>query len=61
MEGIDCVLAEPQYNPGLIETVLGNTEAGTAVIDPLGAELEPGADLYPQLIRNMAATLANCG
>ena len=60
-EGIDCVLTEPQYNPGLIETVLGETEATTAVIDPLGAALEPGADLYPQLIRNMAATLASCG
>jgi len=59
-EGIDCVLAEPQYNPGLIETVLGGTEANTGVIDPLGANLEPGTALYPQLIRDMAKTLADC-
>ena len=59
-EGIDCVLAEPQFNPGLVATVLDGTEAGTAVIDPLGAALEPGAALYPQLIRNMANTLAEC-
>ncbi len=59
-EGIDCVLSEPQFNPGLIATVMEGSEAKTAVIDPLGAELEPGAALYPQLLRNMANTLAEC-
>ncbi|MDA7966309.1 zinc ABC transporter substrate-binding protein [Ruegeria sp.] len=59
-EGVDCVLTEPQFNPGLVSTVLDGTEAKTGVIDPLGAELEPGVDLYPQLIRNMAKTLAGC-
>ncbi len=59
-EGVDCVLAEPQFNPNIVTTVLDGTEAKTGVIDPLGAELEPGAALYPQLIRNMATTLANC-
>lgn len=59
-QGIDCVLAEPQFNPGLITTVLDGTEATTGVIDPLGADLEPGATLYGQVIRNLAATLAEC-
>jgi zinc transport system substrate-binding protein len=26
-EGVDCVLAEPQFNPGLVATVLDGTEA----------------------------------
>lgn len=59
-EGIDCVLAEPQFNAALIATVLDGTDANTGIIDPLGAALEPGAALYPQLIRNMADTLAEC-
>ncbi len=59
-EGIDCVLAEPQFNPGLVATVLDGTDASTGVIDPLGADLEPGPALYLQLIRNMAKTLAGC-
>ncbi len=59
-EGIQCVLAEPQFNPGLVTTVLDGSSANTAVIDPLGADLEPGADLYPQMIRNMATALAGC-
>ena len=59
-EGIDCVLAEPQFNPGLVATVLDGTEATTGILDPLGSELEPGSALYPQLIRNLSIALAGC-
>ncbi len=59
-EGIDCVLAEPQFNPAMVTTVLDGTEAGTGVLDPLGSDLEPGPALYPQLLRNLADTLAGC-
>ena len=59
-EGIDCVLAEPQFNPGIVGTVLDGIEANTSVIDPLGSDLEPGVDLYPEVIRNLARTLAEC-
>ena len=59
-EGVDCVLSEPQYNPGLVATVLDGTDASTGVIDPLGSTFEPGAQLYPQVIRAIATTLADC-
>ncbi len=59
-EGIDCVMAEPQYNPGMVAVVLDGTEANTGVLDPLGSDLEPGAKLYPQLLRNLANALAEC-
>jgi zinc transport system substrate-binding protein len=59
-QGIDCVLAEPQFNPGLVATVLEGTEAQTGILDPLGSDLEPGSALYPQLIRNLSTALAGC-
>ena len=59
-EGIDCVLAEPQFNSGLVATVLEGTDTNTGVFDPLGTGVDPGLDLYPQVIRNMAMTLAEC-
>ncbi|MDJ0639553.1 MAG: zinc ABC transporter substrate-binding protein [Paracoccaceae bacterium] len=59
-EGIDCVLAEPQYNEGLVATVMDGTVANTAVVDPLGAGLELGPGLYPQLLKDFATTLATC-
>ena len=59
-EGIDCVLAEPQFNPGIIATVLDGTEAATAVLDPVGADIAPGPQMYPTLLRNLAEGLADC-
>ena len=59
-QGIDCVLAEPQFNPGLIATVLEGSNAQTGILDPLGSDLEPGSALYPQLIRNLSTALAGC-
>jgi zinc transport system substrate-binding protein len=59
-EGIECVLTEPQFNSGLVATVMDGSDANTGVIDPLGSELELGATLYPQLITNMATALVGC-
>jgi len=59
-EGIQCVLAEPQFKRGLVATVLEGSEATASVIDPLGADLKTGPKLYTQLIINMAKTLRNC-
>ena len=59
-EGIQCVLAEPQFNEGLVVTVMEGSEATASVIDPLGAELNTGPNLYTQLIKNMAKTLRDC-
>ena len=59
-ENIACVLSEPQFNAGLVKTVMGGTDATTEVIDPLGFGIEPGKSLYPKLIRAMAQSLVNC-
>ena len=55
-----CVLAEPQFDPGIVTAVMEGTEAGTGVLDPLGSDLAPGPDLYPRMLRNLAAELADC-
>ena len=59
-EAVECVLAEPQYNQGLVKAVIEGTEAKTTVIDPLGVNLEAGPSLYENLIRNLATNLAKC-
>ena len=59
-QNVSCVLAEPQFNPGIVDTVLAGTDAKTGVIDPLGFKLEPGPELYIQLIRKMAKTITDC-
>ncbi|MEM7521113.1 MAG: zinc ABC transporter substrate-binding protein [Pseudomonadota bacterium] len=58
--GTLCAFAEPQMNTSLLETVVEGADAKLGVIDPLGAALEPGPTLYPELLRNVAGSLVGC-
>ncbi|MGM0585181.1 MAG: zinc ABC transporter substrate-binding protein [Pseudomonadota bacterium] len=58
--GEGCVFAEPQFEPRLLDTLTQGTEMRTATLDPVGADLAPGPDLYPQLLENLATSLAAC-
>ena len=55
-----CVFSEPQFEPKLVKTITENTDAGTGVLDPLGANIKDGPELYFTLIRNMAKSLKGC-
>ena len=55
-----CVFAEPQFEPRLVRTLVEGTGAGTGTLDPLGAALENGPDLYFTLLRANADTFRAC-
>ena len=55
-----CVFSEPQFEPKLVTTITENTNAGTGVLDPIGASIDDGPELYFTLIRNMAKSLKDC-
>ncbi|WP_448205238.1 zinc ABC transporter substrate-binding protein [Azospirillum sp. sgz302134] len=58
--GAACVFAEPQFEPALVDTIVDGTKAKKGVLDPEGADLPDGPDLYPTLMRNIAASLKGC-
>ena len=58
--GAACVFREPQFDPGLVATVTEGTSAKAAVLDPLGAAISEGTGFYPELMRGIAAALADC-
>jgi zinc transport system substrate-binding protein len=55
-----CVFAEPQFEPTLVATVVERTPAMRGTLDPLGASLDDGPELYFTLMRGMAASLVSC-
>lgn len=55
-----CVFAEPQFEPTLVATVVEKTPAKRGTLDPLGAALDDGPELYFTLMRGMAASLVSC-
>lgn len=58
--GAVCVFAEPNFSPRLVSTAVEGTSARTAVLDPAGAGVEPGADAYDTLMRSLAASIHKC-
>ena len=57
---VSCVFSEPQFNPDIIKAVAKDMNIKTGIIDPLGATLDSGKDLYFKLIRNMSASFKGC-
>lgn len=58
--GARCVFAEPQFEPRLAQVAVEGTDARTAILDPLGAGLADGPELYFELLRSNAASLEAC-
>ena len=57
---VACVFSEPQFNPDIIKAVAKDMNIKTGVVDPLGATLDPGKDLYFNLIKNMSSSFKGC-
>ena len=57
---VSCVFSEPQFNPDIINAVAKDMNIKTGVLDPLGATLTPGKNLYFDLISNMSKSFKSC-
>ena len=57
---IRCVFAEPQFEPDLVRTVVGETGIRIATLDPIGADIEPGPDAWFEIMRGLGEALADC-
>ena len=57
---VSCIFSEPQFNPDIINAVAKDMNISTGVLDPLGATLNPGKDLYFDLIKNMSKSFKGC-
>ena len=58
--GAVCIFKEPQFNPNIIETIAEGTSVKIGTLDPLGADIEAGADAYFTLMRNLIGSISDC-
>jgi zinc transport system substrate-binding protein len=60
-DGAVCIFPEINHSSRYIDIVVEGTGVRVgAELDPAGVTLEPGAALYPTLMRNMAQAIADC-
>lgn len=55
-----CVFAEPQFNSRVLDAVVAGTGARSGVLDPIGADIEPGPGLYTAMLSKLADGFVSC-
>ena len=59
-EKVNCIVSEPQFNPSIIKSIAKDTKVKTGILDPLGAKLDKGKNLYFDLLNDMASSFKGC-
>ena len=59
-EKAKCIFSEPQFNPNIINSIASDTGVKTGVLDPLGANIDKGKNMYFDLIKGMSNSLKDC-
>lgn len=55
-----CLFAEPQFTPKVIETLAKETKVNVGQLDPLGAKIELKATAYPEFLQALADEFSQC-
>jgi zinc transport system substrate-binding protein len=58
--GARCVFSEPQFRPAIVKVVTEGSGARAGELDPLGAALSPGKDLWFGLMQALGDNLRAC-
>ena len=59
-EKAKCIFSEPQFNPNIINSIASDTGVKTGVLDPLGANIDKGKNMYFDLIKDMSNSIKDC-
>jgi zinc transport system substrate-binding protein len=55
-----CIFAEPQFEPAAVSRIVEGTGTRAGVLDPLGADIPDGPELYFTMMRRLAGALVDC-
>jgi zinc transport system substrate-binding protein len=58
--GATCVFSEPNFEAKVVASIIEGSKARTAVLDPEGSLLQPGPELYENLLRGLAKSIRGC-
>ena len=55
-----CIFGEPQYSQKLVDSLIEGTSVKKGILDPIGSSLQPGPELYFNLMRDLSVSLKSC-
>jgi zinc transport system substrate-binding protein len=56
----DCVFAEPNFEPKLVNAIVEGTPAKTGTLDPEASGITEGPALYGEMMRGIATSIRDC-
>jgi zinc transport system substrate-binding protein len=59
-QGVDCLLAEPQFKPHFLTNLLREHPVRVVELDPLASGIPAGVDAYARMIQHIGQTLQQC-
>ena len=57
---VSCIFTEAQYSQNLVNTLIKDTSVKKGTLDPIGADILPGPELYFDLLKNLSISLKSC-
>lgn len=57
---VACIFNEPQFSSKLTDKLIEGTAVKVGVLDPVGADLDTGAEMFAELQKNLAKGLKDC-
>lgn len=55
-----CLFAEPQFTPKVVESLSKGTKVNVGKLDPLGEKIALGKNAYPQFLQSLADQFSHC-
>jgi zinc transport system substrate-binding protein len=59
-EDVRCIFTEPQFDSDAVDVLSENSNVGVGTLDPLGAGLRPGKEMWFELMRNLVNNFTAC-
>ena len=57
---VRCIFTEPQYSQKIVKTLIKDSSVKMGILDPIGADILPGPELYFDLMKNLSISLKSC-
>ncbi|MYD44959.1 MAG: hypothetical protein F4W92_01200 [Gammaproteobacteria bacterium] len=57
---IECVFTEPQFDDDFVDSLEDRANLKIRILDPLGATLDAGPDMYIELLENLSTSIIDC-
>ncbi len=58
--GAVCIFSEPQFGPGIVESMATDSRLKIGILDPMGSSIKAGKNQYVIMMQQLASSFSDC-